>query len=69
MTTETETCYSRNNEEFDHSDLSDVLEELDDEGLLVPGVVVYEADAKKRPAGFFFDIDMMLEQMLSLIHI
>lgn len=68
MTTEVDKCYSTNNEQFDHSDLSDVLTELDDDGRLEPGVVIYEADAFKRPAGFFFDIDMLFENMGESAH-
>jgi len=58
-----EKCYSTNNEDFNHDSLWAAMEEIEDNDGLEPGRVVYEADAIRRPAGYYFDIDHMLEQM------
>lgn len=58
-----EKCYSTNNEDFNHSSLWEALEQIEGDDGLTVGRVVYEADANRRAAGYYFDIDLMLEQM------
>ncbi len=63
MSAAKEKCYSTNNEDFNHDSLWEAMEEIDGNDGLEPGRVVYEADAQRRNAGYYFDIDLMFEQM------
>lgn len=58
-----EKCYSTNNEDFNHDSLWEAMEELDGIDGLEVGQTVYEADATRHPAGYYFDIGHMFEQM------
>lgn len=54
-------CYSRNGEEFNHTELSDLLEEMAGDGDLNEGAEYWEAEARHMEAADFFDAETVIE--------
>ena len=70
-TTESQKCYSTDDEEFNYSDPQEVFEGLDGLGELTAGRVYYEADCHTPSTDNMLDVDSLLEnadeQMYDLI--
>lgn len=60
-TTESQKCYSTDNEEFNYSDPQEVFEDLDGLGELTAGRVYYEADCHTPSTDNVLDVDSLLE--------
>jgi hypothetical protein len=60
-TTESQKCYSTDDEEFNYSDPQEVFEGLDGLGELTAGRVYYEADCHTPSTDNVLDVDSLLE--------
>lgn len=54
-------CYSRNGEEFNHTELADLLEEMAGDGDLHEGAEYWEAEARHMESAHFFDAKDIIE--------
>ena len=67
MPVETRTCYSLNDEEYNHSCLTDLMSELEDQGGLAVGAEYWEADTRPLGSADAFRIEHLLEDADELI--
>lgn len=58
-----EKIYSTNNEDFRHTDFSELLAALEDDGELKIGTVYYEADFKRIAVTELVSAPLVIEQM------
>ncbi|GAA5124599.1 hypothetical protein JIN84_12890 [Luteolibacter yonseiensis] len=53
--TETMKCYSTNEEDFSHNDISEAIESLKEENDITPGKIIelWEGEGRKMPASYY----------------
>jgi len=66
--TESQKCYSTDNEEFNYSDPQELFDDLDGLGELTSGRVYYEADCHTPSTDNVLDVDLLLENADELMY-